>query len=280
MYKLYLKYTLVLISIFLVACDITKTVDYDVPLSINKIVITGFIGHDQGAEAFISTSHQPLSLDEDSIYDAGVSLFEDGVLVENLTRNNESIYVSDGFVPKSGKTYSIKAKIDGFIAAESEPELIPSAVRLDSVRYLLNMDDEVLIRLYFNDPPLKNYYAVKIVRSFNDTILAKSDVVYRIFNPSVVFSDKLFSSQGYSYERKLSLAAGRVNNKPLYYNHIDVILFSITEAGYEFFKDVDEFDYTNGDMFTTAIQIRSNIINGYGIFAAYSTDTIKLNLDL
>jgi hypothetical protein len=64
----------------------------------------------------------------------------------------------------------------------------------------------------------------------------------------------------------------------LYYNHIDVVLYSINESGYRFFKDLDESDYTNGDMFTTATQVRSNIKNGYGIFAAYSTDTVKLKL--
>lgn len=275
-----IKYILLLIPIFIVACDITKTVDYDIPLSENKIVITGFIGLDNRAEVFISTSHQPLSLDEDSIYEAEVSLFKDGVLVENLTRNNESIYVSEGFTPNLGKTYSISAVIDGFPDAVSELEIIPSPVKLDSVRYLLNMEREVLISMYFKDPTLKNYYAVKIIRSYNDTLVAKTDVVYKVFNPSVVFNDKLFNSQVYTYERKLSLAAGRFNNKSLYYNHIDAILYSITESGYKFFKDLDESDYTNGDMFTTATQIRSNIINGYGIFAAYSTDTVKLNLDL
>jgi hypothetical protein len=275
-----IKYILILILFFIVACDITRTVDYAIPLSEKKIVITGFIGLDNRAEVFISTSQQPLSLDEDSIYEAEVSLFEDGVLIENLIRNNESIYVSDGFNPKLGKTYEISTMIDGFPNAISELEIIPSPVKLDSVKYLLNMEQEVLIRLYFKDPPLKNYYAVKIIRSYNDTLVAKADVVYKIFNPSVVFNDKLFNSQIYTYERKLSLAAGRVNNKPLYYNHIDAILYSLTESGYTFFKDLDESDYTNGDMFTTSTQIRSNIINGYGIFAAYSTDTVKLNLDL
>jgi hypothetical protein len=275
-----IKYILILILLFIVSCDITKTVDYDIPPSENKIAITGFVGLDNRAEVFISTSHQPLSLEEDSIYEAEVSLFEDGVLIQNLTRNNESIYVSDGFSPELGKTYSISAVIEGFPDVVSELEIIPSPVKLDSVRYLLNIDREVLISMYFKDPPLKNYYAVKIIRSYNDTLVAKADVVYKIFNPSVVFEDKLFNSQRYTYERKLNLAAGRFNNKSLYYNHIDVILYSITESGYKFFKDLDESDYTNGDMFTTATQIRSNIINGYGIFAAYSTDTVKLNLDL
>lgn len=265
---------------FVVACDITKTADYDIPLSQNKIAITGFIGLDNRAEVFISTSHQPLSLDEDSIYETDVSLFEDGVLIEHLTRNNESIYISEGFSPKLGKNYSISAVIDGFPDAISELETIPSPVKLDSVRSLLNSEREVLISMYFKDPPVKNYYAVKFLRSYNDTLVAEADILYKIFNPSVVFDDKLFNSQVYTYERKLSLAAGRFNNKALYYNHIDVILYSINESGYRFFKDLDESDYTNGDMFTTATQVRSNIKNGYGIFAAYSTDTVKLNLDL
>lgn len=275
-----IRYVLLLMLISMVSCDITKTLDYFIPEYPQKVVIAGFIGLDTKAEVFVNTSHQPLSLEEDSIYEAEVSLFEDGVLVKNLIRNNESIYVSEGFIPKLGKAYEISTFIDGFPNAISELEAIPFPVKVDSVNYLLNMEQEVLIRLYFKDPPIKNFYAVKFIRSYNDTLVAKSDVVYKIFNPSVVFNDKLFNSQNHTYERKLSFAAGRVNNKPLYYNHIDVILFSITESGYNFFKDLDESDYTNGDMFTTSTQIRSNIINGYGIFVGYSTDTVKLNLDL
>lgn len=275
-----IRYILLPVLIFMVSCDITKTVDYDIPEYQHKVVVTGFIGLDNKAEVFISTSHQPLSMEEDSIYEAEVTLYEDGTLVENLFRNSESIYVSEGFIPKLGKAYEISTMIDGFHNAISELETIPFPVKLDSVKYLLNIEQEVLIRLYFKDPPVKNFYAVKFIRSYNDTLVAKADVVYKIFNPSVVFNDKLFNSQNHTYERKLSLAAGRVNNKPLYYNRVDVILFSITESGYNFFKDLDESDYTNGDMFTTSAQIRSNIINGYGIFAGYSTDTVKINLDL
>ena len=195
-------------------------------------------------------------------------------------RDNESIYFTKGFTPKLDKAYSIKVNIDGFPEAMSEPEMISPPVKIDSAIYFKNIENEILLDVYFNDPSIKNYYAIKFIRSYNDTLISKTDTEYSIFYPTIVFDDKLFNSQSYAYERKLSLNAGRFNNKPLYYNRLDVILFSLSKAGYQFFSSMDESDLTNGDMFASPTVIQSNIINGFGVFAPYSTDTLKINLDL
>lgn len=275
-----IKYILFLLFIFLVGCDITKTVDYDFPDYLNKIAVTGFIGLGSRAEVYISTSHPPLSLDKDSIFDAEVTLFEDGTFVGNLISESESIYITKGFTPKLDKDYSIKVKIAGFPEAMSELEIIPSPVQIDSVVCFKNIEKEILLNIYFNDPSIKNYYAIKFIRSYNDTLVSETDTKYKIFNPTIVFDDKFFNSKSYAYERKLSLNAGRYNNKSLFYNHIDIILFSLSKSGYQFFSSMDESDLTNADMFTSPTELYSNIVNGFGIFATYSTDTLKINLDL
>lgn len=274
-----LKYIFPCILALTVACDITRTIDYDTGYSPDKIVVTGFIGMDNRAEVFISTSHPPLSMEDDSCFDAEVLLFEDGEWVGNLTRNSDCVFVKDDFSPKPGKSYSVTARINGFPEASSEPEILPSPVRIDSVQYFINTERELYLTLYFKDPPDKNYYSVKFIRSYNDTLVAKDYPANNLFRTNV-FEDKLFDSREYMYERKLSLRAGVINNKAYLYNHIDVILYSITESGYVFFKSLDESDYTNGDMFAIPAEIQSNIYGGYGIFAAYSTDTIKINLDI
>jgi hypothetical protein len=261
-------------------CDITRTIDYDLPDYENKIAVTGFIGLDQGAEVYIGVSHSLISGDKDSVLNAEVSLFEDNSFVSILHNKGESIYYTEGFLPVLGKTYSIKVKLDGYPEAISELETIPIPVEIDSVEYYKNMENEVLLNIYFNDPLPENYYAIKFIRSYNDTLVSETDLEYRFFNPGIIFDDKLFNSTNYKYERKLSLNAGRNNNKTLYYNRIDIILFSLSESGFLFFNSLEESEFTNGDMFTSATEIKSNIINGFGVFTPYSTDTLKINLDL
>lgn len=266
------------ILFFLTACDITKTIDYDIDYSPDKIVITGFIGSGNRAEVYISTSHQPLSQATDSVFDAEVSLFEDGEYVGNLTGTGP-LFVTEAFTPKPGKSYSVKASMNGYPDAFSEPEIIPSPVQLDSVKYILNSEREIYLSTYFKDPLGKNYYDLKYILSYNDTLFNKDRLQTPLIN-TTVFDDKLFENTEFRHERQLSLSAGRYNNKNIQFNTIYVVLFSVTQSGYKYYKSLNEADYTNGDMYTIPSVIHSNINEGYGVFAAYSTDTIKIKLKL
>lgn len=269
---------ILLLLIFSVACEITSTIEYEFPDYQKRIAATGFIGLGNRAEVYVSTSHLPLSLEKDTIYDTKVSLFEDGKFIRNLIMEDEFVYVTNDFLPEVDKAYSIKVYIEGLPEAISHSEIIPPPVKIDSVICFKNIEKEILIKTYFRDPAIKNYYAIKFIRSYNDTLVSKTDKRYSVFNPGVVFDDKLFNSQNYTYEIKLNQNAGRFNNKPLYYNKLEVILFSLSESGYKFFNSLDEMDITNEDMFTSPTMIQSNILNGYGIFSSYSTDTLKINL--
>lgn len=275
----WLKILVFLIVFSLISCDITKTVDYDIDYSTDKLAVTGFIGSEYRAEVFVSTSHHPLEDENDTLNAAEVLLFEEGKYVTNLTKNKESIYITEGFIPQKGRVYSLKVNVSGYPEVYSEPEFVPNPVRIDSVNYFINLENELYLSSYFIDPPGQNYYFLKIIRSYNDTLVDKTDARTRLFNTGV-FSDKLFQSQMYNYERTVSLEAGRYNGENIHYNRIYIVLYSISESGYKFFKSLNEFDYTHGDMFTAPAEIYSNINYGYGIFAAYSTDTMKIKLDL
>lgn len=274
-----MKYFFLLLLIFSAGCEITSTVDYDFPDYQKRIAVTGFIGLGNRAEVYVSTSHLPLSLEKDSIYDAEVSLFADGKLVKNLIMESDSVYVTHDFLPEVDKAYSIKVNIEGFPEATSRSEIIPPPVKIDSVICFKNIEKEILVKTYFSDPAVKNYYAIKYIRSYNDTLVSETDTKYSIVNPGVAIDDKLFNSKNYFYEIKLNLNAGRFNNKPVFYNQLEVILFSLSKAGYEFFNSLDEMDLTNQDMYNSPTVIQSNILNGYGIFSSYSTDTLKINLE-
>ncbi len=275
-----LLYILVLMIVTLTGCEISKTIDYDVTSPPDKLVITGFIGLDNRAEAYISISNPPLSTDEKVIRQVEVALYEDGNICDNKTLTDDPLYLSSaGFKPGAGKTYSISARADGYPEAVSEVESFPTRVAIDSVNYYFSPQDDILIQVFFTDPSDENFYAVKIIKNYNDTLVCDTDTTYSLFVLSSAFSDKLFNSGIGQYETRQNLVAGRYENKTFYYNKADIVLFTISKPGYNFCRSLDEADYTNGDMFTAPTIIESNIKNGYGIFMAYATDTIQINLE-
>lgn len=271
-----LIYILIIAIIVLAGCEISKTIDYDITYPPDKLVITGFIGMENRAEAYISISNPPLSSDLKVLPQVEVTLFEDGNIRDNKTLSDDPLYITAiDFKPDAGKSYSISAKAEGYPVAVSEVETFPERVTIDSVNYSTLSENEILIKTYFTDPDKDNYYAIKIIMNLNDTLFSTD---YPLFVLSGAFSDKQFRSGIGQVDRREYLGAGRSENKPIYYNKADIILFTISKAGYNFCRSIDEADYTYGDIFTAPTIIESNIRNGYGIFMAYSTDTIRINL--
>lgn len=272
-----LIYILIMAIIVLAGCEISKTIDYDVNYPPDKLVITGFVGMENRAEAYISISNPPLSSDLKVLPQLEVTLFEDGNIRDNKTLSDDPLYISAiDFKADAGKSYSIRAKAEGYPEAVSEVETFPERVTIDSVSYSTLPENEILIKTYFTDPDEDNYYVVKIIMNYNDTLVSAD---YPLFILSSAFSDKKFRSGIGQVDRREYLWAGGLVNKPIYYNKADIILFTISKAGYDFCRSIDEADYTNGDIFTAPTIIESNIRNGYGIFMAYSTDTIRINLE-
>lgn len=262
------------------ACDIERSLDYEIPGQPERIVSTGFIGQRQKVEVFVSKTHHPLSVEEDSPLEAQVDLFEDNLLIDQLTPNDEGVFLSTlGFSPDTGKEYSIRVKVAGLPEIVSLPETIPEIVKIENIEYVFNDNNEILISVTFQDPPENNYYGLKVIRSYNDTLISFHDVSNILFKDLDVFNDDLFNSKRHKIERKIHLSAGRVDNQPIYYNQLEVRLISLSEAGYKFLINIHEMDYTSGDMFTSPTRIYSNIKGGYGIFAAYSEDIIKIEIE-
>ena len=275
-----LIYILIMAIIILAGCEISKTIEYDVTYPPDKLVITGFIGMENRAEAYISISNPPLSSDLKVLPPVEVTLFEDGNIRDKKTLSDDPLYLSAiDFKADAGKSYSISAKADGYPEAVSGVEVFPERVPIDSVNYSILTNGEILIRIYFTDPDEDNYYAIKIIKRYNDTLICGTDTEYPLFVLSGAFSDDQFRSGIGQVNRRDYLVAGRSENKPIYYNKADIILFSISKAGYNFCRSIDEADYTYGDIFTAPAIIESNIRNGYGIFMAYSTDTIRINIE-
>jgi len=275
-----LIYILIMAIIVLAGCEMSKTIDYDVTYPPDKLVITGFIGMGNRAEAYISISNPPLSSDLKVLPEVEVTLFEDGNILDKKTLSDDPLYLSAiDFKADAGKSYSISAKAEGYPVAVSEVEAFPERVTIDSVNYSILPENEILIKIYFTDPDEDNYYAIKIIKNYNDTLICDTDTTYPLFVLSSAFSDKQFRAGIGQVDRREYLGAGISKNKAIYYNEADIILFTISKAGYNFCRSIDEADYTYGDIFTAPTIIESNIRNGYGIFMAYTTDTIQINLE-
>nr|MDA3823724.1 DUF4249 family protein [Bacteroidales bacterium] len=79
------------------------------------------------------------------------------------------------------------------------------------------------------------------------------------------FSDEIIDGQ--KYQLKLEFEDWNASYEREYF----VELISMNKAGYLYRKSVREFINSSGDPFSEPVLIYSNIENGFGIFAGYST---------
>ena len=164
------------------ACQ--EVVELDVPTSDPRVAIVGRVTDSEGTRVTVSVSAPYFSqTTTPKVNDARVLLFEDGVMVSELTRDSlDGVYSStyNGFV---GKTYEIQVEIPSGSANykqstwRSFPELLKPTVVLDSfnVRLLrrpIVFEDGFYAQVYFRELPGRGDY-YRITRWRNDSLITQ-----------------------------------------------------------------------------------------------------------
>jgi hypothetical protein len=231
--------------------------------------------------------HQPISLAEVTIHD------ENG-RIETLQPS------FDGFDPQySGKTrpaigkkYFIHVTTREGKSAFAENQ-IPAPVDIllietDSSLFKSNGED-VRMKLQFRDPAsTKNFYQVKIIhtlvsRATNDNEedeYLDDAVNFEPVDPALetsfivkagtVFSDELFNGETFEINLKVKRSGYQL---PVH--SVRVELVSASEEYYRYFNTKYLQEQSKGDPFTQPVQIFSNVEDGIGIFAGFSSSVWK-----
>lgn len=299
-------FLIVLLSTVLWSCRKEFIIDYP-PLP-KKLVVNCLFTPDSVFNIQVSKLHYPDDTTDAIINNAEVILYENGYLFETLSYNSiEKSYISIKR-PKSGNTYLVKVKANGFPSVVASDK-VPDSIRIDSANVYIsayydsweerNLD---IVKLYFKEDTSKdNYYEIISLKDENpeppphyysfpygitsiDPVISAEGILDQSkYLPVLSFSDKLLNENAeITFMPFLQLGGWGVS--PSSYT----VLRNISKNYYLFRKKWFKFLQTNGLIQPDGIaqwsnmsfvpnpaDAYTNIENGLGIFASY-TETIKL----
>jgi hypothetical protein len=286
-----------------------KSVTVDVPEKPSSLVINAILKKDQVIRVIVGKSRYILQsgqgLDAYVVKNAVPVIFENNIPIDTL------VLASSGYIytsPKNktiraGYTYTIKITAPGFSAAEATT-IVPSQSEAPEVTRVKDArvtsdgvhKDEIIVKL--NDPAEKNFYLLQFFQapfqpgdeytvycaSTTDKDLElvgdnadplSTDNCYDADN--LILRDDNFNGQvkqlRFYIESGILHDGTGVNGqttKPY------VRLSRITEEQFKFIKSFSVYNMAVDNPFAEPVNVFSNVKNGYGIFAAYTSATKDL----
>lgn len=259
-----------------------------------KVVVNGIICPDSAFSIRVSLSHG-MKEHKKLIDNATISVFENGIFVYHIPNAGNGWYKTFSS-PSEGKKYKIEVSVPGFemVHAETDIPVFPTIIDawyekagVIDAPYTSGASYYATTTIIFQDDPAKNNYylpgrRVNNTENFKETdesILTESDLN---FEPNFYyFSDALFQGQ----KKTLILNGGGYISQMmgnLYYQQDYKHLFCIVSE--EYFKGIKSWtihkynqnsDTSVNDPLTLLflgdpVEMYSNVVGGYGVFAGYN----------
>ena len=279
---------ILLISSLYTSCE--KEVGMIIPPHDPKIVVNSIFSEGEKWNVHVTKSKQILDQTEFEILtNASVDLYEDEILLESLTYIGDGIYESTQ-TPKIGKVYTLRVASDGLDLVRAESEIL-SPVQIKRIskaqkRYE-SLDYTELSIVFSDDEKVANYYNVSLYEYEGETVgnceffgtpfyfasvdnelkigdILDTNSVEYFDQDGAAFNDLLFN--GTNYTLKLLIENRHIDS-------IDVAMVeikSLSKNYYEYITTRTAYILAQGDPFSQPVYVKSNIENGYGIFAGYS----------
>ncbi len=279
------KYILIiLITTVLFSCE--KVLEYDFPEQPKKLVIYSFFSPDSvWTVSVYKLQHVLNKIDTVNYYvtDATVKLYENNNYLETLQHIEKGKYISQN-KPKEKSTYYIEVIADGFPIAVSEKEKVPKKVTINSFTHT----DSLIENLFTQTDYLDIEYAENYAYTYLVNLRTEEDYIqFYSQNAKANFSDNIYSKYNW-YSRdiiKLNKLKSITDNFSFFLSiYTDYLLstedtcmamyiHSVTKSYANFERTSFEQNGGITDPFLSAENIYTNINNGLGIFAAYSSTT-------
>lgn len=104
----------------------------------------------------------------------------------------------------------------------------------------------------------------------NDFLFGSPSNTYNLFTDDYL-EGKEYELSFYISSYYITLNTSKIDTSIGEFFKLDVELQSITREAYLYMKSVNAYNYYNGDLFSEPVQVFTNIENGIGIFAGYSS---------
>lgn len=292
---------------FIVITSCEKEIDIDIPEKDRKIVINSLFNSNEEISVNISKSLNILDVKEFKFLDnATVRLFENGNFIENLLLQSKGNYESTTFIPSTGNSYKLEVNVPDMQSATATtiiPELLINNLTIDTNMTLYEDEfyssEALECNIGFTDlSENKEYYWFYITGDRYDYVwdynyetgydtITKGNIYFNSDDPIIeswvseglgfVFSDRLFNGSDIDFTIYL--------NKYMYYeldtNILEFNIACISKDFYLYAATHNSHLNAQDNPFTEPVQVYTNVENGYGIFAGYSSlsDSIAIHYD-
>ena len=294
---------ILLFAVIVTAMSCEKIIPFSSDITEPKLVVNSLFNNTQRWNIHVSKS---LSVIDNAqltgVENASVIISDSaGNIIETLLHDSGGFYAG-GTIPQTNKTYRIDVSANNFTSVYAL-ETLPKNIAILAVDTfsIINSDNEKELHfdIEFIDPSEEtNYYILGVDvgfwefkdsgtgfldSSFKDTTITLYSNDQAINNNegknidgTILFEDLLFNGQNknlsvYSYIQYISPSV-----LPITFDYINVNLFNVSQATYLYKKTYSIHQNTSGNPFAQAVQVYSNITNGFGIFGGAQIDTFSL----
>lgn len=291
----------IFILLLTVSCELV--VDVDMPIETPGLTLNSYFTPDSVWNAYVTLSRHILDNAGyyDSVTNANVAVYQDGIPVETLVHMGYGHYKSAQGKPIPGVSYEMRAEVPGYETVKAA-SAAPALTEIQAPEFNIPQDHDQEITVSFkltDNPDEANYYEVRLIverterwwhygngsgdtteQTFISEAYIESDdpAVSNdndLYYGSLIFKDVLFNGKEFTVQFKSR--AYRMNS---FYGTSEVNKYFISlrtlSEDYYLYRTTSELqDYTSGDPFAQPVTVYNNIANGYGIFAGYSEDTVE-----
>lgn len=292
----------VLLIILIVALSCTKQVEIEIPVVPPRPVVNAFFSPDSNLSINLCKSSGVFETNFPEIPNAIVVLYCNDAFADTLIYSGNGNYNSN-HIPTAGNSYKISVFTDEFgeVSAEdfipSKP-LIKSAIRTDNYGVDIYGSSYSLLELeFYKNPEGVNFY--EVILSFDsllfvvgpdtsyingiagvctDDPIAVSDAGNSdcMKSKNLVFCDEFITSETYKiYIKYYPMMTPHLTTE---YN-LYVNFHSISENYFNYIKKRNLY-YNNTQSLMNndgeIVRLYSNVSNGYGIFAGFNSQILKL----
>jgi len=227
------------------------------------------------------------------IPNAEVKLFTNGVFSGQLMYDQESGAYRSDTLARAGSVYRCEVEVPGhplLVATDSLPTPLP-VLGISHVSYA-GKDEEgtvfPMVKVTFsNNPSVRCYFEAKIRYKWGDEAKIHTIIDPVILNeglPLALFSNEIISDSSYTLVLNYTSGGSSSSNGGIYYTNMYPFVIELRTVSYSYYRYWKQYylyqQARYSDMLLSnqsAFPLYSNVENGYGIFAGYSTfvsDTI------
>lgn len=280
----------------LVSCE--KVIDISIPDKDRKMVVNGLVESGKPVRIHLSRSRSVLESDSLlAIAGAEVALYSGNSLIGTLQEVSGGYYTLPGFLPLTGETYRLTAARSGMSGVEATA-VLPPVVPILSVDTLTITGEwgqqEMRLSVKFNDPAGQhNIYAFGADVTYKEIDYITMQYTGRLVTQTSYLygnDDRFLKSESINFEGKLYFEDLLFDGLPktvefgisdyAYYESdtvwLQVRMHQIDPSYYRYILSYNAYQDAHGNPFSEPVQVYTNVVNGFGIFAGSSSSGFSI----